>query len=171
MERSKQLTYTLQEVRAIKKKAKDDGYKKGWNACKHYYVQMEQFDHKELQKIKNDYAALQAKIERYEKERHETRLAMRMLLKVFRGVARSPEQEKYYEQADYIFNKFHDVTDVLRNEALAGDGEKEKVFTFDQVQAMLIEFAIAYYNAPNKDIANDAAEYMYDNLNQKEGKQ
>lgn len=65
MEQSKQLTYTLQEVRAIKKKAKDDGYKKGWNACKQYDAQMEQFDHKELQKIKNDYAVLQAKCERY----------------------------------------------------------------------------------------------------------
>ena len=71
-------------------------------------------------------AALQAKCDALEKERYETRLAMRMLLKVFMGVARSPEQVKYYEQADYIFNKYHNVADVLRTEALSeGEGEKE----------------------------------------------
>jgi hypothetical protein len=72
---------------------------------------------------KQDYAALQAKVERYEKERYEMRLAMRMLLKAFMHVELSRDQEKYYKQADAIFKKYHDVTDVLRNEALAGEKE------------------------------------------------
>jgi hypothetical protein len=46
---------------------------------------------------------------------YETRLAMRMLLKVFKNIEKSPEQEKYYSQADYIFKKHHNVTDVLRD--------------------------------------------------------
>jgi uncharacterized coiled-coil protein SlyX len=46
---------------------------------------------------------------------YETRLAIRMLLKVFKSVEKSPEQEKYYSQADYIFKKHHNVTNVLRN--------------------------------------------------------
>jgi hypothetical protein len=45
---------------------------------------------------------------------YETRLAMRMVLKVFKNIEKSPEQEKFYQQADYIFQKHHSVTDVLR---------------------------------------------------------
>jgi hypothetical protein len=46
---------------------------------------------------------------------YETRLAVRMLLKVFKSVEKSPEQEKFYQQADYIFKKHHSITDVLRD--------------------------------------------------------
>jgi uncharacterized coiled-coil protein SlyX len=70
-----------------------------------------------ITELNNTVTNLQAKCESLEKERYETRLAMRMLLKVFRGVGRSPEQVKYYEQADYILGKYYHVDDVLRNEA------------------------------------------------------
>ncbi|SRR6266540_101570 len=67
MEQSKQqLAYTLPEVRGIKKNAKEEGYKKGWNACKQHDIQMDKFDKMELQKVKEDYAALQAKFDTYE---------------------------------------------------------------------------------------------------------
>jgi hypothetical protein len=70
-------------------------------------------------------AALQAKCDAYDKERYETRLAMRMLLKVFKDAEKSAKQEKFYLQADYILDKYYHVDDVLRNEALsAGEGEK-----------------------------------------------
>lgn len=66
---------------------------------------------------------LQAKCDALEKERYETRLALRMLLKVFSKTAKSDEQAKFYLQADYILDKYHSVADVLRNEALsAGEG-------------------------------------------------
>jgi hypothetical protein len=65
----------------------------------------------------------------------------------------------------------HNTILKLINEALsAGEGEKGAMFSADQVQAMLIEFALAYHKSQNKDIANDAAEYLYDKLNQKEDK-
>jgi len=38
-------------------------------------------------------------------------------------------------------------------------------FTKEQVYEMLIDFALAYHKSNNKDIANDAAEYLHDKLN------
>jgi hypothetical protein len=40
--------------------------------------------------------------------------------------------------------------------------ENGKTFTVDEVDAMLIEFALMYHKNPGKDIANDAAEYLSD---------
>jgi hypothetical protein len=61
----------------------------------------------------------------------------------------------------------------VANEALAGEGEDSgrpaRMFSFDEVDAMLMEFAVMYHKSPCKDIANDAAEYLSDKL--KEDKQ
>lgn len=105
-----------------------------------------------VKKYEGSIADLQAKCERYEKALKEIK--------------------QLEHNADETMAALVMVSDIV-SEALAGDGEKEveKTFSTDQVQSMLIEFALAYYKAPNKDIANDAAEYLYGNLNQKEDKQ
>lgn len=57
------------------------------------------------------------------------------------------------------------------NEALSGEGKKEPTFTMEQVNSMLVEFALSYNRRPNKDIANDAVEYLNDKLGKgKKGK-
>jgi len=68
---------------------------------------------------------LQGKCDALEKERYETRLSLRMLLKVFLKTEKSAEQEKFYLQADYMLDKYFHVDDVLRNEALSA-GEVKK---------------------------------------------
>lgn len=80
---------------------------------------------KNLHYIYEKYSALQARCDRYEKERHETRLAMRMLLKAFKGDIKTERHKEWYAKAETIFNKYHNVNDVLRSEALNGEGEKE----------------------------------------------
>lgn len=39
-----------------------------------------------------------------------------------------------------------------------------KSFNVDEVQSMLVDFALAYHKSTNKDIANNAAEYIHDML-------
>jgi hypothetical protein len=108
-----------------------------------------------VKKYEGSIADLQAKCERYEKALNE-----------IMDKSIDPDNDDAPAATLYGIN-------LAATEALAGDGEKEveKTFSTDQVQSMLIEFALAYYKAPNKDIANDAAEYLYGNLNQKEDKQ
>lgn len=45
---------------------------------------------------------------------YETRLALRMMLKVFKNDQISKEQKKYYSQAEGVLKKHFDIKDVLR---------------------------------------------------------
>ena len=47
---------------------------------------------------------------------YETRLALRMVLKVFKNTQKTKEQEKYYSQGEYMLQKHFKITDVLRTE-------------------------------------------------------
>ena len=53
---------------------------------------------------------------------YETRLALRMVLKVFKNTSKSKEQEKYYTQGEYMLQKHFKITDVLRSESLSKEG-------------------------------------------------
>jgi len=80
-----------------------------------------------VSEMQEAYQQLQARCERLETERYETRLAMRMLLKAFKGEIKTERHKEWYAKAEAVFNKYHNVADVLRNEALSGDGEKEVI--------------------------------------------
>lgn len=99
--------------------------------------------------------SLQARCDRYEKALNIAKHAL----------------EHSYDVLSYpaTGETMQDKAIITINEALNGEGEKEKTFTVDQVDAMLMEFALMYHKNPHKDIANDAAEYLSDKL--KEDKQ
>jgi len=74
--------------------------------------------------LRQEQATLQSKCDKYEKERYETRLAMRMLLRAFKGDIKTERHKEWYAKAEAIFNKYHNVADALRNEALSGEGDR-----------------------------------------------
>jgi hypothetical protein len=109
------------------------------------------------------HAAIQAKCNKYE--------ANLTSIKTITNLYKNWDEDSIKQSAFTIRHLIKDVLNLANKALSAGGGEKETMFTSDQVQAMLIEFALAYHKSPNKDIANDAAEYVYDKINQKEDQQ
>lgn len=44
----------------------------------------------------------------------ELKLSLYMLLKVFKNIEKTKEQQMYYDKAKHISDKYHDIKDVLR---------------------------------------------------------
>lgn len=74
---------------------------------------------KDNERLRSEIILLETRADKMEQERYEMRLAMRMILKSFINVEKNRDQLKYYEQAEVIFKKYHDVTDCLRGNSSA----------------------------------------------------
>jgi hypothetical protein len=118
------------------------------------------------------------KVERIERERNELHdkcvryeAALKDIVDPIAYLRKQAEKEGAILDGYYavILSKDESFLKGIAVKALsAGEGGKEPLFTSEQVQAMLIEFALAYQKSLNKDIANDAAEYLYDKLGEVE---
>jgi hypothetical protein len=69
-----------------------------------------------------------------------------------------------YEKALRDISNGKIIAVMIAAKALSGEEEKGKLFTVDEVTGMLVQFALAYHLSTNKDIANDAAEYLNDKI-------
>lgn len=58
-----------------------------------------------------------------DKALYETRLALYMLIKSFKLISKTPEQQKFYDASNMVLLKHFNITDILRSEssAVAGD--------------------------------------------------
>ena len=53
----------------------------------------------------------------------ELKLSLYMLLKVFKKIDKTKEQQMYYDRAQHISNKYHNIKDILRDSSQQTDNK------------------------------------------------